>query len=396
MTKKNLHIDTISVHGADAVDVHTGAVAPPLYQTSTFQFENADHGEALFKGEQEGFLYTRMGNPTQAAVERHMAALEGGEAGLAFASGLSAISGLVLTLCQSGDNIVSSNTIYGGTHYLFQDFMKRMNIDAREVSADDLSNIENAIDEKTKLIFIETPANPNLDIIDISACVDIARKTGLPLAVDNTFATPILSRPLELGADIVMHSATKYISGHGDAVAGILVGSQEFMTRIRKETLSQVGLNISPFNSWLLLRGLKTLSVRIHKHCENAEYVANFLNSHPKVDKVYYPGLPDHPGIDIARKQMNGEFGGMIAFELKGTREDGKNLMNAVKLSILAVSLGDCDSLICHPASTTHARYTPEELAEAKIGESMIRLSVGIEDPQDICDDLGQALKCIE
>ncbi len=395
MIKKDWHIDTLSVHGADAVDAHTGAVAPPLYQTSTFRFENADHGEALFKGEQEGFIYTRIGNPTQAALERHMAALEGGEAGLAFASGLSAISGLVLTLCRSGDNIVSSNTIYGGTHYFFQDFLRRMNIDAREVPADDLSNIENAIDEKTKLIFIETPANPNLDIIDIAACAEIARRKGIPLAVDNTFSTPILTRPLEFGADIVVHSATKYIGGHGDAVAGILVGTKELMTRVRKETLAQIGLNISPFNAWLLLRGLKTLSVRVKRHCENAEYVAQFLNSHPKIDRVYYPGLSTHAGNKIARVQMSGKFGGMIAFELKGTREDSKKLMNAVKLPLLAVSLGDCDSLICHPASTTHAKYAPAELAEAKIGESMIRISVGIEDPKDICDDLDQAMKCI-
>lgn len=395
MIKKDWHIDTISVHGADAVDVHTGAVAPPLYQTSTFQFHNADHGEALFKGEQEGYLYTRVGNPTQAALERHIAALECGEAGLAFASGLSAISGLVLTLCQTGDNIVASNTIYGGTHYLFQDFMKRMNIECREVQADDLNNIENAIDEKTKLIFIETPANPNLNIIDIKACVEIAQRKGVPLAVDNTFATSILTRPLEMGADIVMHSATKYISGHGDVVAGVLAGTQELMTRIRKETLMQVGLNISPFNAWLLLRGLKTLSVRVHRHCENAAYVARFLNSHPKVAVTHYPGLSTHPGHAIAREQMSGEYGGMIAFELKGSREDGKKLMDSVRLSILAVSLGDCDSLICHPASTTHAKYSPEELAEAHISESMIRLSVGIEDPQDICNDLEQALQKI-
>ncbi|MBT3233081.1 MAG: aminotransferase class I/II-fold pyridoxal phosphate-dependent enzyme [Calditrichaeota bacterium] len=395
MTKKDWHIDTISVHGADAVDKLTGAVAPPIYQTSTFEFDNADQGEAIFKGEQEGYIYTRVGNPTQAAFERHIAALECGEAGLAFASGLSAISGLVLTLCNSGDNIVSSNTLYGGTHYFFQDFLKRMNIDAREVPADNLSNLENAIDENTKLIFIETPANPNLDIIDIAGCVEIARRKGIPLAVDNTFATPILTRPLEFGADVVMHSATKYISGHGDAVAGALVGTKELMTRIRKETLMQVGLNISPFNAWLLLRGLKTLSVRMRKHCENAAYVARFLKTHPKVAVTHFPGLSTHPGHAIAREQMSGQYGGMVAFELKGTREDSKKLMDSIEMSVLAVSLGDCDTLICHPASTTHAKYTPEELAEAHIGESMIRLSVGIEDAQDICDDLEQALQKI-
>ncbi len=394
MIKKNWSFDTLAVHGSEGIDPHTGAVSTPIYQTSTFAFHNSDHGEALFKGEAEGFIYSRISNPTQQCLEREMAFLEGGEAGLAFSSGLGAISALVLTLCRTGDNFVSSNTIYGGTHANFTHFMPRVGIEAREVRATHLDELEAAIDDKTRLIFIETPANPNLDIIDVAGCVRIARKHGIPLAVDNTFASPALQRPLELGAEIVVHSATKYISGHGDTVAGILIGAAELMTRIRKETLTHVGFCISPFNAWLLLRGLKTLSIRMRKHCENAMHVAQYLSFHPKIEKVYYPGLSVHPGHDIARSQMS-DFGGMVAFELKGNREDAKHLIDGLELCVSAVSLGDCDTLVCHPASTTHSTYSTEQLVEAGISENMVRISVGIEDPRDICSDLGQALKRI-
>ncbi len=393
MAKKDLRIDTLAVHGAESGDPHTGSVAPPLYQTSTFFFKNSDHGEKLFKGEAEGYIYSRLGNPTQACLERQIAVLEGCEAGLAFSSGLAAISALVFTLCETGDNFVSSNTIYGGTHGLFAKPMKRLGIEAREVLATDVKNIETAIDAKTKLIFIETPANPNLAIIDVEKCAEIAHKNGIPLAVDNTFATPILQRPKELGADIIVHSATKYIGGHGDVVAGLLAGEEEFIYDARKESMSEIGFCISPFNAWLLLRGLKTLGVRVHKHCVNTEHVANYLASHPKISEVSYPGLPSHPGHELARKQMKNGFGGMIAFELKGSREEGKKFVDSVELCTHAVSLGDCDTLICHPASTTHSTYSPEELQQAGITDTMIRISVGIEDPRDLCDDLEQALE---
>lgn len=395
MKNKNYRIDTIAVHGSNAMDPLFGSVAPPLYQTSTFFFKDADQGEKLFKGESEGYIYSRMGNPTQAGIERAIAELEGGEAGLAFASGLAAIACLIFTLCKSGENFVSANEIYGGTHAMFIDSMKRLNIDSREVKGTDLAQIEGAIDENTKLVFIETPANPNLSIIDIRGCVEICKRHNLPLVVDNTFPTPFLQRPLELGADIVVHSATKYISGHGDTVAGLLVGSNELMKRVRKESLSQLGPCISPFNAWLLMRGIKTLAVRMRKHCENAEHVAEYLNFHPLIKSVSYPGLSHHPGHELAKSQMDGGFGGMIAFEINGTREDGKRVMDTVELCTLAVSLGDCDSLICHPASTTHAVYSSDELKAAGISETMIRLSVGIEDPRDICEDIGQALEQI-
>lgn len=394
MIKKEWGFDTLVVHGSEGIDTRTGAVAPPIYQSSTFAFRNSDHGEKLFKGEADGYIYSRLGNPTEECLEREMAFLERGEAALALASGMAAEAALFLTLCGTGDNYVVSKTLYGGTHAMNLTLMPRLGIQAREVNALHLDELEAAIDSRTKLLFIETPANPNLAIIDIRACAHIAKKHGILLVVDNTFPTPVLQRPLELGADVIVHSATKYIGGHGDTVAGILVGTKELMTRVRKETLNHVGSCISPFNAWLLLRGLKTLAVRMQRHCENAMQVAQYLSFHPKIHTVYYPGLRIHPGHEVARSQMS-NFGGMVAFELRGSREDSKRMLDRLELCTMAVSLGDCDTLICHPASTTQSSYTPEMLAEAGISESLIRISVGIEDPRDICADLGQALKAL-
>lgn len=394
MVKKEWKFDTLVVHGSEGADPHTGAVAPPIYQSSTFAFRDSDHGESLFKGEEEGYIYSRLGNPTEACLEREMAFLEGGEAALAFASGMGATVSLLLTVCGAGDNYVSAKTIYGGTHAMNVNLMPRLNIECREVVATNLEKFEAAIDDRTKILFIETPANPNLDIIDIAGCVRIAKKHNVLLALDNTFATPALQRPLDFGVDVVVHSATKYIGGHGDTVAGVLVGTKELMTRVRKESLNHMGACISPFNAWLLLRGLKTLAVRMKKHCENAMQVAQYLSFHPKVAVVHYPGLRIHPGYELACNQMSG-FGGMVAFEVKGNRQDAKKVADHVELFTNAVSLGDCDSLLCHPASTVSSSYTPEQLKEAGIAETMIRLSVGIEDPRDICNDLGSALKKI-
>ncbi len=390
-----MRFDTKVVHGAHAMDPHTGSVAPPIYQTSTFYYKDASHGEALFKGEAEGFIYTRIGNPTTDGVQRHVACLEGAEAAVAFASGLAAIAAITFTLCEAGDNFVSSNTIYGGTHGQFQTYMKRFGVDAREVLATNVENIKNAIDEKTKFIFLETPANPNLNIIDIAACAAIAKTHNIPLVVDNTFATPVLQHPLELGADVVVHSATKYISGHGDVVAGIVVGSKKMMKEVSNMALKSGGACMAPFNAWLLMRGLKTLSVRIKKHCENAQLMAEFLEKHPKVTHVHYPGLPSNEGHELAKKQMHGGFGGMLAFEYDGDLNDGKKIIDSVNFMVDAVSLGDCDTLICHPATTTHATYSPEQLVKAQISINMIRISVGIEDPQDLIEDIDQALNKI-
>ena len=394
MVRKEWGFDTLAVHGSEGIDKHTGAVAPPIYQSSTFAFRNSEHGEKLFKGEADGYIYSRLGNPTEACLEREMAFLEGGEAALAFASGMGAEMALALTLCGTGDNYVCSVTLYGGTHAMNMNFMPRMGIEAREVRATHLDEVEAAITERTRFLFIETPANPTLAIIDIKACARLAHKHGILLVVDNTFATPMLQQPLALGADVVVHSATKYIGGHGDVVAGVVVGTKELITRVRKESLNNIGSCISPFNAWLLLRGLKTLAVRMRRHCSNAMHVAQYLSFHPKVKIVHYPGLKFHPGHELARSQMS-DFGGMIAFECKGNKADAVRVMDALELCTMAVSLGDCDTLVCHPASTTQSSYTVEQLAEAGISETLIRLSVGIEDPRDICADLGQALKHI-
>jgi methionine-gamma-lyase len=398
MTKgntKKLKISTLCVHGAGGYDPATGSVGKPIYQTSTFAFESAKAGAEIFTGERKGYVYTRISNPTQEALEKEMAFLEGGEAALAFSSGMAAISSVVLALCKSGDNFVSSDTLYGGSHQLFAETLPRWDIEAREVDATNLENIKNAIDKNTRLVYIETPANPTMSIIDIEGCVKIAKKHGIPVVVDNTFATPYFQRPLELGASIVVHSATKYIGGHGDTVAGVAIADEEFIGNLRMGILRDIGGVISPLNAWLLVRGLKTLAIRMEKHQENALQIAKYLQFHPKVKRVMYPGLTAHPQHQLAKSQMSG-FGGMISFEVKGGRKAGEKMMDAVELITLAVSLGDVDSLIEHPASMTHSTYSPEDLEAVGITENLVRLSVGIEDPVDIINDLSQALNKIK
>lgn len=397
MSKFNLSkakFATLCVHGSGGADIQTGAISVPIYQSSTFAFRSAKHGAALFAGEEEGYVYTRLGNPTQAALESEMAFLEGGEAALCFSSGMATISGIILALCRNGENLISSDTVYGGTHNLYKESLPLWDIAVKEVDAVDPKNIENAIDEKTRLIFIETPANPTLSLIDIVECAKIAKKNHIPLVVDNTFATPYLQRPIELGADIIVHSATKYIGGHGDTIAGIAVGKKDFIDDLRAKILRDLGAVISPLNAWLLLRGLKTLPVRMDRHCANALEIAKFLSLHPKINWVRHPGLSTHPQHELAARQMK-KFGGMVTFEVKGGRSAGEKLMNSVGLITLAVSLGDCDSLIEHPASMTHSTYSPEELEEVGISEGLIRLSVGLEDSSDIITDLKLALKKI-
>ncbi|KAA3659528.1 MAG: aminotransferase class I/II-fold pyridoxal phosphate-dependent enzyme [Calditrichaeota bacterium] len=385
------HFATLCVHGAGEADKETGALNTPIYQSSTFAMHTAQEGAALFAGEREGYVYTRLGNPTTAALEREIAFLEKGEKALALASGMAAASTAALAVVASGDSIVASNCLYGGTHKLFKDLLPRMNIEVIEVDATDSKNVQKAMQPNTKLIYIETPANPSLTLNDIPAIAAIAKKHNAKLLVDNTFATPYFQRPLELGADIVLHSATKYISGHGDTIAGILVGDGEFIDCARGEILRDLGGCISPFNSWLLLRGLKTLPVRIEKHAFNAMRLAKYLSFHPKVDKVYYPGLPTHPQHELAKTQMSG-FGGIVAFEIKGGRKTGERFINNLKLMTIAVSLGDVDTLIQMPSTMTHSTYSVEELAAAGIPEGLVRISVGIEHYKDLLDDLSQAL----
>ncbi len=388
------NFSTICIHGAGGADQATGAISTPIYQSSTFAFRDVKEGAEIFAGEKQGYFYTRLGNPTHAALEREMAFLEGGEQAIAVGSGMAAISTTILTLTKSGENIVSSDTVYGGTHDLYTEMLSRIDIEVREVSALRPKNIAEAIDGKTRMVLIETPANPTLSIIDIHECAKICKMHGIPLVVDNTFATPFYQRPVEHGADIVVHSATKYIGGHGDTVGGIIVGSEDFIEEAKNRVVKDLGGIISPFNAWLLLRGLKTLPVRMERHSENGMQIAQYLEGHPKVERVWYPGLRSHPQHELAVEQQSG-FGGMIAFEVRGGKKAGEILLNSVRLIILSVSLGDVDTLIEHPASMTHSTYSEGDLKKIGVTGGFIRLSVGLEDVDDLIDDLSRAFKKI-
>jgi len=388
-----MHIESKIVHGGQHPDKETGALAPPIYQTSTFAFRDADHGARLFKQEEAGYIYTRLSNPTIDLLAKKIALLESTEAGIIFASGLAAIFNTVVTLAKVGEHIVSDDTIYGGTYALCKNILPKLGIEVTFCNTADADKLRSALRDNTKLIFTETPANPTLKIIDIAKCAEIARARNIPLCVDNTFATPYLQRPVEYGADIVLHSATKYFGGHGDIIGGVVVGKKDFIHTLWEDA-KEIGACNSPFNAWLVLRGLKTLAVRMERHCVNAMKIAEYLDNHDKVEKVYYPGLSSHPGHELAKRQMSG-FGGMVGFDVKGGKEAGKVLMNSVGLCILAVSLGDVDTLIEHPASMTHSTYSDDELRACGINPAYVRLSVGLEHADDIIADLDQALSKI-
>ena len=385
-----MRIETDVVHGGQHPCKWTGALSPPIYQTSTFVFRDADHGARLFKGEEKGHIYTRISNPTIELLAKKIAFLESTEAGLVFASGLAAIFNIVVNVVEAGSNIISDDTIYGGTFTLFKNVLPKMGIKVIFVDASNADQLARAVNEKSRLIFIETPANPTLKIIDIAKCAAVSRNSNIPLCVDNTFATPFLQKPVEFGADLVVHSATKYFGGHGDIIGGVAVGRQDFIDKLWKDA-KDIGACISPFNAWLILRGLKTLAVRMDRHCSNAQKIAEFLTGNEKVERVYYPGLDSHLGHEVARRQMRGA-GGMIGFDVKGGKPAGKVLMNSVELCTLAVSLGDVDTLIEHPASMTHSGYTEDELKEVGINPGFVRLSVGLEHVDDLITDLEQAL----
>ena len=402
MRKEGIGFSTKAIHGRKHFDKHEPdrhkpihSISTPIFMSSTFAFDSAEHGARVFSGEEQGYFYTRLGNPTTAALESEIAYLEGGETGLAFASGMAAISHLTFTLAQPGDKFVFANTIYGGSFKFFSDTCVNVfKMKPVPVNAGDLAAVAAAVDDQTKFLFVETPANPTLALVDIAACAEIAHRHRVPLVLDNTFATPYLQNPIEFGADIIVHSATKYLNGHGDVVAGLLVGPQNILHRVLGEMSRDVGGIISPFNAWLILRGIRSLPVRMDRHCASAMEIAQFLSFHPKVERVYYPGLRTHPGYDIAKKQMR-DFGGMVAFDIKGGRDAGRVFCNSVKIWTLAVSLGDVDSLIEHPASMTHSTYSDDDLAAAGIGKGMIRLSVGLEDVDDLIEDLRQAFRQI-
>ena len=389
--------ETQVVHGIHTGDTNTLDLVAPIHMTSAFEFKNAAHGAGLFSGKGDGYIYTRISNPTVSMFQAKMAKLEGGEDAIATSSGMSAIASIALSLAKPGDNFISCTTVYGGTFALFTENLKALQIEARLISpalSESKKAIESLVDKKTRFLYMETPANPTLDVIDIEMWAGIARKHLIPLVVDNTFATAYLQNPLLIGADVVVHSATKYISGHADVIGGVIVGKKKMMDRIRAEYIHHLGPTMSPFNAWLFLRGIKTLAVRMERHCLNAMRVAEWLNSHPKVTKVYYPGLPSHPGHSIAKKQMKC-FGGMIAFEVSGGIKAGQAVMDNVHICRLAVSLGDCDTLIQHPASMTHSTYTKEDRAAAGIPDGLIRISVGIEHADDIIKDLENSFSFI-
>lgn len=381
-----MKFNTKTIHGNQHHDASTGAVMPPIYQTSTYAQESP--------GNHKGYEYSRTGNPTRHALEQAFASIESGQYGLAFGSGLAAIDA-VLKLFSPGDEIIATNDLYGGTYRLFTKVYQQFGLIFHFVDMQNPAHVEAKISAKTKLIWVETPTNPMLNIIDIKAMVGLAQKNNLYVAVDNTFATPYLQRPLEMGADIVMHSATKYLGGHSDVVMGALVVNDTALAEKLYFIQNASGAVCGPMDSFLVLRGLKTLHVRMQRHSENAEKIALFLQQHPKVDKVYYPGLPQHPNHEMAKNQM-AHFGGMISFSTRNnTKEEAVKIVESLKIFTLAESLGGVESLCGHPATMTHASIPKEEREKTGVTDSLIRLSVGIEDVDDLLADLAQALSQI-
>ncbi|NRA88481.1 MAG: methionine gamma-lyase [Rhizobiales bacterium] len=399
---KTLGFATNAIH--EAYDNQEGKIRslnPPIYMTSTFAFNSAEQGAAMFQGEEQGHFYSRISNPTLDILEKRLAKLENAEAGLAFGSGMGAITSICWTFLKAGDEILCDKTLYGCTFAFFAHGLSKFGITITHIDMTDAQNVKQAISEKTKLVYLESPANPNMRLCDIEAISSIAHdvsnvvKGDIKVIVDNTYCTPYIQRPLELGADMVVHSATKYLGGHGDIIAGMAAGNADDMMRVRIEGLKDMtGAVLSPMDAMLMMRGIKTLEIRMQRHCENAMKVAKYLEQHPAIDKIMYPGLESFPQRDLAKKQMS-LFGGMIAFEVKGGIEAGRKLMNALRLITRAVSLGDAETLIEHPASMTHATYTPEERLEHGISEGLVRMSVGLETPDDIIADIEQAFDAI-
>ena len=383
MTAKNLKFNSKTIHGGQAPDAAYGAVMPPIYQTSTYAQSTP--------GGHKGFEYSRSANPTKTALENSLASIENGSYGLAFASGLSAIDA-VIKLLEPGDEVISTNDLYGGSYRLFRQVFEKFGIQFHFMGMQSVAAIEEKITKNTKLIWVETPTNPMMNVIDIAAISKVAKEHNILLAVDNTFATPYLQRPLDLGADIVMHSATKYLGGHSDVVVGALVVKDKDLADKLYFIQNASGAVCGPMDSFLTLRGIKTLHVRMQRHSENGKAVAHYLRTHPKIEKVYWPGFEDHPNHDIAKSQMD-DFGGMISFIPKGSSfEDAVKIVENLKIFTLAESLGGVESLAGHPASMTHASIPKEEREKSGVVDSLIRLSVGIEDAEDLIADLEQAI----
>ncbi len=421
-----MKFETIAVHGGYTPEATTKAVAVPIYQTTSYAFDNTQHGADLFDLKVQGNIYTRIMNPTQDVLEKRVAALEGGIAGLALASGQAAITYSILTIAEAGDNIVSASTLYGGTYNLFAHTLPQYGIEVRFADYREPDAFEKLIDAKTKAVFCESIGNPLGNITDLARLADIAHRNAAPLIVDNTVPSPYLCRPFEHGADIVAHSLTKYLGGHGNSIGGIIIdsgnfpwaqhkakfrrlnepdvsyhgvvytealGAAAYIGRARVVPLRNMGAAISPFNAFLVLQGIETLALRMDRICENTLKVAQFLKGHAKVTWVNYAGLPDHKDYPLVQKYMGGRASGILTFGVKGGRDAGARFQDALKLVVRLVNIGDCKSLACHPASTTHRQLSPEELAKAGVTEETVRLSIGIEHIDDILADLDQALK---
>jgi len=379
------------IHAGQAPDPATGAVSVPIYQSSTFAFASAEEGAARFAGKDGGYIYTRLGNPTTRALEDAVAILENGRGGLATASGMAAVTTVYTAVLEKDAHMIATAAVYGASRTVVENEYSRFGVRADFVDTSDIEAVRKRLTPRTRLLYVETPANPTLRLTDIRACAALAREHGLVLAVDNTFSSPILQNPLDLGADIVIHSLTKFINGHSDVVGGMILAREEALLKRLRKVLQLMGGTMDPHQAWLVLRGLKTLALRMDKAQDNAMRAARFLESHPKVRWVNYPGLPGHPQHELAKSQMKG-FGTMLSFGLEGGFEAGRRMMNAVKLCALAVSLGSVESLIQHPASMTHAGVPRREREEAGITDDLVRLSVGCEGYEDIQADLAQAL----
>ncbi len=391
--QKNLGFATRQIH-VGRIREDSGSLATPIYPTSTFEFASAEQGGARFAGEESGYIYTRLGNPSLLVAEQKLADLEGGEAALATASGMGAITSALWTILSAGDEVIADDTLYGCSFVYLTKELTKFGIKVTLVDMSNPEAIKPHLTEKTKAVYFETPCNPNLKIVDIEAVCTLSHEYNpeIMVVVDNTFPTPYLTRPLELGADVVVHSATKYLNGHADVIAGFIVGKAEFITTVCFSGLKNMtGAVLSPFDAFLITRGMKTLDIRMDRHCSNAQKVAEFLEAHPAVETVYYPGLPSFSGYEVAKKQMS-NFGGVVSVDLKADRATTATVLNKMNLCITAVSLGCAETLVEHAASMTHSTYTAEELADSHISEGLIRISIGLENPEDIIADLKQAL----
>jgi len=390
MNTKNKGFSTKLIHAGDFED-EFGSAVTPIYQTSTFSFKNTQHGADLFAGKEKGYIYTRIGNPTINALENKLAELENGYRGIALSSGMAAVSTAYMALLKQGDHLISTSAVYGPSRGVMESHFSKFGVEYSYIDTSDLSEIENAIQKNTKVLYLETPANPTIQITDIKRASELAHKHGILVVVDNTFCSPYLQKPLDLGADVVLHSLTKFINGHADIVGGAIIAKDKAIYNELRKAMVYMGGNMDPHQAYMVIRGVKTLALRIDKAQESAGIVADYLENHPKIEWIKYPGLKSFPQYQLALVQMQG-FGSMISFGLKGGYDAGKRLMDSVKLALLAVSLGGVETLIQHPASMTHAGISKEQKLEAGITDGLVRFSVGIEDVNDIINDLAYAL----